>query len=111
MDRLEAFMFNNFSSYVLFPLTVSILILSEEYGARLFKKMAWIGNITYSSYLLHFPLQLILMLFVSNELIEHNFYENGISLILFMLVLIPVSFLVYNFFERPMQKYLRKEFS
>ena len=43
---------------VLYPFTIVALVLMELEFPHLGKRFAWIGDITYSSYLLHFPLQL-----------------------------------------------------
>lgn len=43
---------------ILFPLTILPLALIEHENGLLGKGFAWLGDISYSSYLLHFPLQL-----------------------------------------------------
>ncbi|MCW5201074.1 acyltransferase, partial [Desulfobulbus sp. F4] len=61
-----------FSLYILFPLTVLSLALIEIEKGPLLKPVSWIGNITYSSYLLHFPLQLLFSLAVSFRILDSN---------------------------------------
>ncbi len=97
-----------FPIYILFPLTVSSLVLFEIDRGSILKRLSWIGDITYSSYLLHFPLQLLFALAVSYGIINPKFYLQLNYLILFYLILIPLSYIVHQKFERPMQKAIRK---
>jgi len=96
-----------FPVYILFPLTVcSLALLGVDNGSFL-KQASWIGDITYSSYLLHFPLNLLFGLAVSYGIINSVFYMNPISLILYFIILVPSSYVVYLKFERPMQRLIR----
>ncbi|EPR74766.1 hypothetical protein ADIWIN_0130 [Winogradskyella psychrotolerans RS-3] len=65
-----------FPSFILMPLTLMFFIYIDICNDQLFKKTAWFGNITYSSYLLHFPLQIVFMLLVSWDLFPKDFYNN-----------------------------------
>ena len=97
-----------FPLYILFPFTVLSLVLTEvDKGPRL-KSLAWIGDITYSSYLLHFPLQLLFGFAVSFGIVSHSFYLNPLYLFLFFIILIPISYLTYIKFEKPMQRAIRE---
>lgn len=96
-----------FPRYVLFPLTVCSLALLEIEKGPFLKPLSWIGDITYSSYLLHFPLQIGFGLAVSFGLLNANFYLSPLSLIAFFLLLIPLSYLTFIGFERPMQNRIR----
>ncbi|MFZ0547479.1 MAG: acyltransferase [Candidatus Promineifilaceae bacterium] len=97
-----------FPLFFLFPFTVCSLVLLEiDYGSFA-KKLSWVGDITYSSYLLHFPLQILIVLAVSYGIISSEFYLSPLYLGLFFLVLIPLSYLVYRKFERPLQLYIRR---
>lgn len=97
-----------FPIYILFPLTVGSLVLLEIDRGITLKRLSWIGDITYSSYLLHFPLQLLFALAVSYGIINPKFYLELKYLILFYIILIPLSYIVHQKFERPMQKAIRK---
>lgn len=100
-----------FPIYILFPLTVSSLVLFEIDKGSILKQLSWIGDITYSSYLLHFPLQLLFALAVSYSIIDAKFYLQIKYLILFYMILIPLSYIVHQKFELPMQKVIRKLYS
>lgn len=97
-----------FPRYLLFPLTVCSLALLEIERGPFLRPFAWIGNITYSSYLLHFPLQLMVGLAVSFGLLNAHFYLSPIALFVFFAVLIPLSYLTFIGFERPMQTMIRR---
>jgi peptidoglycan/LPS O-acetylase OafA/YrhL len=97
--------------YLLFPLTVAGLALIEIRRGYLLRRISWVGDISYSSYLLHFPLQLLVMLAASYGLIDSDLYLSPIFLLLFFLVLIVLSYQSYLKFERPCQKWLRDKYS
>lgn len=97
-----------FPIYILFPLTVCSLILFEIDKGSIMKRLSWIGDITYSSYLLHFPLQLLFALAVSYSILDAKFYLQIKYLILFYVILIPLSYIVHQKFELPIQKVIRK---
>jgi peptidoglycan/LPS O-acetylase OafA/YrhL len=96
-----------FPRYLLFPFTVCSLALLEIERGPFLKPISWIGDITYSSYLLHFPLQIVLGLAISFGLLNLNFYLSPIALFAFFGVLIPLSYLTFIGFERPMQNGIR----
>lgn len=92
-----------------FPVVCALSSLSA-YAPTSAKSLEWLGNISFSSYLLHFPLQLVFaagcdMLGKSRD----AFYSPYVFLA-FLLILIPLSLASFHFFEKPSQKYLRKVF-
>lgn len=98
-----------FPLYILFPLSVLSLALFEIDRGTMLKPISWIGNITYSSYLIHFPLQLLFALAVSFGILKLDFYLNPTYLAIYFIVLIPMSYITFIKFERPMQKAIRKK--
>lgn len=99
-----------FPSFILMPLTLMFFVYLDIKNNHVFKKIAWFGNITYSSYLLHFPLQIVFMLLMSWNLFPNDFYNNLFFLILFFAILIPLSLLSYLKLEMPIQTYIRMRF-
>jgi peptidoglycan/LPS O-acetylase OafA/YrhL len=95
---------------ILFPLTVACLATLECKHSNKFKSFGKIGNITYASYLLHFPLQLIFVLCAPYIVTNQDWYNNPATLILFFGILIPISALTYQYFERPAQRWIRRTF-
>jgi peptidoglycan/LPS O-acetylase OafA/YrhL len=66
-----------------------------------------LGNLTYSSYLLHFPVQLTILLILDRLGIDKNIYMNPLSLPAFIIGIFALSHVIYVFFDRPMQNRLR----
>jgi peptidoglycan/LPS O-acetylase OafA/YrhL len=78
--------------------------------ATVIKKIIIIfGNMTYSIYLIHFPIQLIISLYFryTNQKIP---YYNNIFFILYLVITLIISFYLYYFFELKMQNFIRKNF-
>jgi peptidoglycan/LPS O-acetylase OafA/YrhL len=92
---------------LLFPLTIITLALWESKRGTLGRRLAFLGQISYSSYLLHFPLQLVIVHLAMSFSIANTFFRTPIALISFFAILIPLSLCSYHFFERPCQSFLR----
>lgn len=110
MGILGRVVLEGFPHYLLFPTSICALALLEISKGPFLKPFGWFGDITYSVYLLHFPLQLSIAILVSYGLIASDFYLTHTGFILFFVVLIPMSYLMYKFFEIPLQNSLRTRF-
>lgn len=67
------------------------------------------GNMTYSSYLINFPLQLVIALyFLKNE--QKIPYYSTVFFGGFILLTLIFSYCIYRFFELPAQNYIRKKY-
>ena len=91
----------------LFPMTILTLALAETHRGTLGKRFAFLGHISYSSYLLHFPLQLAFMAVTLRLGMRASVFYSPALLILFFSILIPCSLVTYLCFERPAQAWLR----
>ena len=94
--------------FLLFPLTVLALALAETQRGTLGRRLSFLGDISYSSYLIQFPLQLVFvgaaaLIGVSSE----HFYSPAM-MALFFLVLIALSLASSRYFERPVQQWIRQ---
>jgi peptidoglycan/LPS O-acetylase OafA/YrhL len=96
-----------FPVLILFPMTILALALVEQGGASFAKALSPLGEISYSLYLIHFPLQLAFVLTMQAVGLRVNFFNTGISLILYFAVLLPLSFASFRYLEIPAQRYLR----
>ena len=92
---------------LLFPLTILSLALAETRRGYLGRRFAMVGNLTYSSYLLHFPLQLLVFEVSRYMGIANSFFYNPLSMVMFFAVLIPICLLSYHYFETPAQRHVR----
>ncbi|MCW3096578.1 MAG: putative O-acyltransferase, transrane [Chthonomonadaceae bacterium] len=104
------FLIDEWMILVLFPLSILSLALLETLRGTLGKRIAFVGELTYSSYLLHFPLQMMTMGIVLTFSIDRSLFYSPVALFAFMGVLVLLSFACYRYFELPAQKSLRKRF-
>lgn len=93
---------------VLFPLTIVSLALVETWRGTLGRRVAFIGHLSYSSYLLHFPLQLAFVLAAGTLGVSRDVFYTRESFLLFVAVLIPLCFASYRWLELPAQRVLRR---
>ena len=94
---------------VLFPATLCFLALWETRRGTLGRRAAVLGDISYSTYLLHFPLQMVFLLAAFWLGVPGTAFSSPLALVLFFLVLIPLSVWSHNHLERPLQSFLRKK--
>ncbi len=92
---------------LLFPLAVATLASVETRWETSGTRLAFLGHLSYSSYLLHFPLQLGFVLLGSRFAPGSPFYDSPVALVVYYGTLIPLSLGCYRFFERPAQAFLR----
>jgi peptidoglycan/LPS O-acetylase OafA/YrhL len=100
-----------FLRIVLIPLSILSLVTLETVKGKLGRPWAMLGNISYSVYLLHFPLQLVVMGTITTFSINRQVLLSPLSFLCFFAVLIPLSLVSYRYFEMPAQKFLRQYFS
>ncbi|WP_308546678.1 acyltransferase [uncultured Pantoea sp.] len=91
------------------PLVCALASLSA-YAHDSGKSLEWLGNISFSSYLLHFPLQIAFATCCDLMNKSRDIFYSPYIFIAFWLVLIPISLASFHFFEKPSQEYLRKAF-
>lgn len=96
-----------FTTGLIFPITIISAVLIEDQYGFFGKQLRFIGDISYSSYLLHFPIQLLLFLLVIEFELGQDFFYSGLSMIVYFGILIPICLISYYLFECPMQKFFR----
>jgi peptidoglycan/LPS O-acetylase OafA/YrhL len=94
--------------FFLCPITVLALAMRESAGRKTPVWLANLGDVSYSTYLIHFPLQLSLALLATRFALTPAFFMNGGVMIAFLVVLIGLGALSYRYFERPMQDMMRR---
>jgi peptidoglycan/LPS O-acetylase OafA/YrhL len=94
-----------FSFFIVFP---AILIFKYIKILKSIShiKFTNIGNLTYSTYLLHFPIQLFLATFFVSPKSEILFSTR--FFLLYLGIVIVTSIFAYNFIEKPCKAFLRK---
>lgn len=96
-----------FCASLLFPATIVSLASIETLRGHLARRLAKLGDISYSSYLIHFPLELLFALVVVKADLPRSVFNSPITLGLFFLLLILFSLASFSAFERPLQRLLR----
>jgi peptidoglycan/LPS O-acetylase OafA/YrhL len=92
-------------------LLISFALISKAMiGARIAQASHVIGNITYASYLVHFPIQLVLVSITDYIVLDRSLYFNDAVFISYFVCVFIISYLTYAFFERPAQETIRKLF-
>ena len=92
---------------ILFPVMIYTLALLDTQGGKLGSRVSFVGDLSYSSYLLHFPLQLVFVLWIGNN--ATLFSQTSVFLSYF-LILITLSLASHKYFERPVQNAIRRKF-
>lgn len=95
---------------VLLLASTAVIVLSRlgdsVVGAPL-RLMAFLGNTTYASYLLHFPLQLGLVIAVDAAGLSRDIFLSPVIFLGFLTLVIGLSLLVHRYFEKPAQLAIR----
>ena len=101
-----------------------LLVLSAAYNTGRVKRflsnrfLQWLGDISYSVYLMQFPLMLLVIGSLPHFGISWNgpyslhlpYWQAAISCILFLAVLIGISALSYHYIERPFRNLINGKF-
>ena len=102
----------NFKIYLFCPSVLLLFIqldnyLNYEKVKNLFYKL---GNLTYAIYLLHVPMQILIILTFGYLSIPDTIFTNELFFISFILILLLVSNICFNRYEKPLNKKIRKKF-
>jgi len=93
---------------VLFPLTILALALTETRRGTLGRRVSFLGDISYSSYMLHFPLQFLFFTVVTSFTTDRSIFYTPWFMLLFFAVLLSISLCSFHYFELPAQRFLRR---
>jgi peptidoglycan/LPS O-acetylase OafA/YrhL len=93
---------------VLTVCSVAVFARLGELKAGLFlKHLAFLGNATYSSYLLHFPIQLGMVSIVDALGYSRTIFLMPVVFVTYLSLVIGTSLAVYRVFEHPAQRWIR----
>lgn len=81
-------------------------LLNQALGAR-FERVSKLGDLTYASYLIHFPIQLALVLVLDRLGVSRGVFFSPFALIGFMLITFGLSWVAFHGFEMPAQNRIR----
>jgi peptidoglycan/LPS O-acetylase OafA/YrhL len=101
----------DFNLVVIVILAVCLVLVFAGFGEMkcgpIFRSMAFLGNATYSSYLVHFPIQLGLVIILDALGYDRAFFRSYIALVAYLAVVIVISLAVFHLLESPAQSWLR----
>ena len=92
---------------VLFPAIIYVFALLDTLPNKIGPRISFIGNMSYSSYLIHFPLQIVFVLLLGHDL---RIYSLSGTFLIFFFVLMLLSLASYKYFETPVQNAIRRKF-
>ncbi len=93
--------------FILFPLLVLILSFIDRMKINFFKKTSIFGDLSYSIYIIHFPMQLIIVTICL--LLGYDLdFSKPLSLVGYILITFFISYLSYSYLEVPMRNYFRR---
>ncbi|HLY04966.1 MAG TPA: acyltransferase [Rhizomicrobium sp.] len=94
--------------FIVVPLTIVALALHEQLFSAAYQRLTFLGDISYSTYLIHFPMQLVLALLALRFGWMPADFMQGWVMLAFYAVLILLGWLSYTYFERPLSSFIRK---
>ena len=99
----------NFKIFMFCPAVLMIFISLEETFNKFINKpvFSMLGNVTYSTYLLHAPYSIVLILFFKDNI---GIYLNPIFFSFYFITLIIGSAIVYIYIEKKLQVKIRQKF-
>ncbi len=93
------------------PLSImALLIFVNPQSALLKGSIVSLGNLTYSSYLLQFPVQLSIVLTLGMTPFKFPFYSDAMFVV-FIAITLLMAYVCYYWFEHPAQRLLRAYFN
>ena len=83
------------------------LALSPRDGTRAARRCGELGKLTYSTYMIHFPLQLAAVTCLDALGLSRGIFYSAVALLLFVSTVLAAGYGLFTWFEMPMQAYLR----
>ena len=70
-----------------------------------------LGNLTYASYLIHIPTQLVIIYLTSKFNFSFEIFKNSYFFIFYLFVIFFLSHISFKFYENPIRIFIRKSFN
>ena len=102
----------NYKTYVFCPFAVLFFsqidnLIKKESIQNLFSSL---GDLTYSIYLIHVPLQIFIIMNFDYFNVSETIYASKIFFVIFMIVLMIISYICFMKYEKPLNYKIRKKF-
>jgi peptidoglycan/LPS O-acetylase OafA/YrhL len=99
----------NFKIYIFAPGIIFLFVALEYFiNSKKKEKLDYLGRITYSSYLLHIPIMLTFILFFYLFEIEEKIFLTNQFFLFYLSFVILISYLIFKFYENPLNKKIRE---
>ena len=92
------------STIILFFSLIFFFACLDDIFPNLCKRFNIINTTSYSVYLIHFPLQLIMMIIVEQFSLDFILFKNYFIFLLFIVILQYISILSFKYLESPLRK-------
>ena len=122
-EKMKQIKYSIFLSFLLFAMSIignfkyqlffsSVLLLSlvldKSVVYNFSKKYSFFGNLTYSSYLLHVPIQLIILNIITYFKINFDIFTKKEFFLIYLFIVYFFAYYTYKFVENPLRKLIRK---
>ena len=98
-----------FLTGLVMPSTILSLAVLETAHGPLGRNLTWLGDVSYASYLLHFPLQIAFAAVVISFGLNRDLFFQPLTLIAFFSLLLAVSAISHRWFELPVRGIMRRK--
>lgn len=69
-----------------------------------------VGSLTYPTYMLHLPIQVLVLTLVSSFSLDRQIFDSQVIFCIFILIMISIGRFCYLYLERPAQSLIRKKY-
>lgn len=100
----------NFKVLIFAP---SLILVAVQFDKYIFDKLRLffvkLGNLTYSTYLIHYPILLLILIYENKFSNLNKIYLYNSFFVTFFVTLILFSHIVFDHFEKPLNKFIRNK--
>lgn len=97
--------------FLVFPAVIAGALALEAALAPLWRRIVWLGDISYSIYLLHIPLQIALVLISAMLALGYGWLVTGWGLGLYLVLVLAAGWCSFHGFEQPARRALNALFA
>ena len=110
---LASFFGRNFKILLFCPGILILTVILDEFvtGNKIRIFFSTLGSLTYSLYLIHFPIMIIFLWLENNFITFNNFYKTNIFFITYFILITIISLLSFKYFEKPLNMKIRQIFN
>lgn len=92
------------------PCVVFLFVLAEDmFASQRWAAAGGLGDLTYSSYMWHFPIQLAAVTALDLAGVSRSVFESPLLLLAFIAIVFALGALSFRWLERPAQRWLRRK--